>query len=93
MTNESPVSGASATNPATTSAATFSALAILAFVFAFVFYPAGIVCGHIALVRTSRSGQRGHGLALAAVIIGWAFLVLDVVLALTGHLFFSVHTS
>jgi hypothetical protein len=42
------------------------------FVLAFFVSLAAIVCGHIALSQIKRTGERGHGLALAAVIIGYA---------------------
>ena len=32
---------------------------------------AGIIMGHIALVQIKRTGEGGHGLALAGVIIGY----------------------
>ena len=34
---------------------------------------AGIVCGHIALSQIKRTGEGGRGLAIAALIIGYAF--------------------
>lgn len=52
--------------------APYNTLAIVGFVLAFFVSLAAIVCGHIALSQIKRTGERGHGLALAAVIIGYA---------------------
>jgi Domain of unknown function (DUF4190) len=48
-----------------------------------------VIFGHIALVRIRRSGgwQRGTGMALAGVILGWAYVALfalSVVVQATG---------
>ena len=48
-------------------------LAIVALVLAFFVSIAGIVCGYIALGQIKRTGEGGHGLALAAVIVGWVY--------------------
>jgi hypothetical protein len=86
-------SSAPSNAPATTGLAPFSTLAIVAFVFAFVFFPVGIITGHIALARIKSSGERGHGLALAAVIIGYAWLLIDIILFATGNLHFYAHAG
>jgi hypothetical protein len=39
----------------------------------------GIVMGHIALSQIKKSGESGHALALAAVIVGYALTALVVV--------------
>ncbi|ROQ31006.1 uncharacterized protein DUF4190 [Frondihabitans sp. PhB188] len=85
-------SPAASNAPTTSGLAPFSTLAIVAFVFAFVFFPVGIITGHIALARIGRTGERGRGLALAAVIIGYAWLIIDVILFATGHLHFYAFT-
>ena len=38
----------------------------------------GIICGHLALGQIKRTGESGHGLALAGTIIGWVFTGLIV---------------
>lgn len=39
--------------------------------------PAGAICGQVALAQIRRNpGQGGHGMALAAVIVGWVITVL-----------------
>lgn len=53
-------------------------LAIVALIAAFVVPLAGIICGHIALAQIKRSGERGHGLALAGTILGYVFVGLGI---------------
>jgi hypothetical protein len=48
-------------------------MAILALVFAFVFWPAGIVCGHIAKKQIAERGEEGSGLATAGLILSYVF--------------------
>lgn len=43
---------------------------------AFVFAPAGVVCGFIARRQISQTGESGDGLALAAIIVSIAQIVL-----------------
>jgi hypothetical protein len=57
----------------------FNTLAILAFVLVWPTVIVGIILGHIALSQIKRTGERGHGLALAAVIIGWVGIALGIV--------------
>jgi hypothetical protein len=45
-------------------------MAILALVLAFVFAPAGLIMGIIARRQIRRTGEDGHGLALAGIIVG-----------------------
>jgi hypothetical protein len=49
----------------------------------------GLVMGHIALGQIKRTGQTGHGFALAAVIVGWVVTVL-VVLAVVAFIIFMI---
>jgi hypothetical protein len=51
-------------------------LAIIALVCAFVFAPAGIICGIIARRQIRQTGESGDGLALAAIIVSAVQLVL-----------------
>jgi peptidyl-prolyl cis-trans isomerase B (cyclophilin B) len=46
-------------------------LAIASLICAFVFWPAAIILGHMALSQIKKTGQEGHGLALAGTIIGY----------------------
>jgi len=54
-------------------------MAILALVFAFVFWPLGIIFGHVARGQIRRTGEAGGGLALAGLILSYLFLVLLVI--------------
>jgi hypothetical protein len=46
-------------------------MAIAALILVFVFFPVGIVCGHVARGQIKRTGEGGQGLATAALIIGY----------------------
>lgn len=60
----------------------WNALAIIAFVLAFVVPPGGIVCGHIARGQLRSTGEQGDGLALAGLILGYVFTAGIVVFVL-----------
>jgi len=64
-------------------------LAIVAFVLAFFVSIAAIICGYIALGQIKRTGEGGHGLALAAVIIGWVSIGLSIIVVIVYALFFA----
>ncbi len=51
-------------------------LAIVALILAFVVPLGGIICGHIALGQIKRTGEGGHGLALAGTVLGYVFVGL-----------------
>jgi peptidyl-prolyl cis-trans isomerase B (cyclophilin B) len=53
-------------------------MAIAALILAFVFYPLGIVFGHVARRQISRTQEGGRGLATAALIIGYLQLAVMV---------------
>ncbi|QHC67480.1 DUF4190 domain-containing protein [Rathayibacter oskolensis] len=40
--------------------------------------PAAIVLGHVGLVQAGRSGQRGRGIAVAGLVLGYLVVVLAV---------------
>jgi hypothetical protein len=58
-----------------------NALAIVALVASFFVPIAGIVCGHLALSQIRRTGEQGHGMALAGTVIGYTLTGLVVLLA------------
>lgn len=65
-----------------------SVYAVLSLVFAFVVAPLGVVFGHVALVEIRRTQDRGRGLAIAGLVIGYAWtlgIILIVVIAATLH--------
>lgn len=54
-------------------------MAILALVLSFVFAPAGLILGIIAVRQIRTTGEDGHGLAVAGIVIGSIFTALIVV--------------
>ncbi|QHC56250.1 DUF4190 domain-containing protein [Rathayibacter tanaceti] len=67
------------TTPYTPTSDRYNVLAIIGFIAAFVVNIVGIVLGFIALSQIKRTGEKGRGLALAAVIIGFASIVLGII--------------
>jgi len=65
-----------------------SRMAIASVVFAFLFAPVGLILGIIAQRRTRKTGQKGHGLAragvLLSIVVGCAWVTLFGVLANAG---------
>jgi Domain of unknown function (DUF4190) len=59
-------------------------MAIAALILAFVFYPLGIVFGHVARRQINQGRQGGSGLATAALIIGYLQLAVWVGLFLVA---------
>jgi uncharacterized membrane protein len=57
----------------------FNVLAIIGFIASFFISIVGIVLGFIALSQIKRTGERGRGLALAAIIIGFVAIVLSII--------------
>lgn len=65
-------------------------LAIVALVLAFVVPLGGIICGHIALNQIKRTGERGHGLALAGTVLGYVFVGLSILIFIIYIVIFAV---
>ena len=61
----------------------FNVLAIVGFVLSLFLSIIGAILGVIALVQIKRTGQRGRGLALAAIIIGVVFFIIGVIVDIT----------
>lgn len=57
--------------PVSVSVPPTNGMAIAALILVFVFFPVGIVLGHVARGQIKRSGEDGKGLATAALIIGY----------------------
>lgn len=47
-------------------------LAIISFIGAFFVGLLGVILGHLALRQISRTGERGRGLAIAGLVLGYA---------------------
>ena len=54
-------------------------LATLSVVFAFVFAPAGVILGHLALAQIRETGNRGRDRALVGVTLSYVFMTVVVV--------------
>lgn len=54
-------------------------LSIVALILGFVVPLGGIICGHIALNQIKKTGEQGHGLALAGTILGYVFTILGII--------------
>ncbi len=54
-------------------------LATLSVVFAFVFAPAGVILGHLALSQIHETGNRGRDRALVGVTLSYVFITVAVV--------------
>lgn len=61
-------------------------LAVLALVCAFVFAPLGIVFGHISMSQIKKTGEEGHGMALAGLIIGYVITALAILVVVLSVL-------
>jgi hypothetical protein len=55
-----------------------NAFATLSLVFAFLCAPAGALLGHVALAQIRRTGERGHGRAVAGLALSYTFVMLAV---------------
>lgn len=50
-------------------------MAIASLICAFVFAPLGIIFGHVSLAQIKRTGEEGHGLAVAGLVISYVITV------------------
>ncbi|HLC78590.1 MAG TPA: DUF4190 domain-containing protein [Candidatus Nanoarchaeia archaeon] len=57
----------------------YNTLSILAIIFTFAFYPIGLILGIIALSQIKKTQERGRGLALVPIVIGFILLALIVI--------------
>jgi hypothetical protein len=80
----------------TDAARPINTLAIVSLVSAFLVSIAGIVTGHIALSQIRRTGERGRGLAVGGLVVGYAGLVSAVavgaIVAVITASFVSTHS-
>ena len=83
MTDTPPTDGYAAPQPYQYAQAPASerwnVLAIVGFVLAFFVSLGAVICGHIALSQIKKTGEKGHGLALAAVIIGYVGIAIGII--------------
>jgi hypothetical protein len=64
-------------------------LAIVALVLGLTVPPGGIIAGHLALGQIKRTGEAGHGLAQAGLILGYVFTSL-LALYIIGVIVFAI---
>jgi len=59
----------------------YNVLSIVAFVLALVGVPLiGIILGHIGLSQTKSRGERGRGFAIAALVLGYLWLIAQILI-------------
>lgn len=58
-------------------------LAVISFVSAFFVSLVAVVLGHLALGRIKRTGERGRGLAIAGLVLGYAGCIIGAVMIIT----------
>ncbi|OBK78244.1 peptidylprolyl isomerase [Mycobacterium sp. 1274761.0] len=62
-------------------------MAIASLICAFVFAPLGIVFGHISLSQIKRTGEEGHGLAVAGLVISYLVTIGSIIVLIAAVLF------
>ncbi|WP_430645157.1 DUF4190 domain-containing protein [Agromyces sp. GXS1127] len=70
------------TAPATPQTDRWNIWAIAAIITVWFTIILGLIFGHIALSQIAKTGERGRGLALTAVIVGWAGVVAGALIML-----------
>jgi peptidyl-prolyl cis-trans isomerase B (cyclophilin B) len=63
-------------------------MAIASLVCAFLFFPLGIVFGHVALSQIKRTREEGHGLAVAGLVISYVTAVLTLLVVIVLVIFY-----
>jgi peptidyl-prolyl cis-trans isomerase B (cyclophilin B) len=58
-------------------------------VLAFLFSIVGVILGFIALSQIKRTGEQGRGLAIAAIIVGFAEIALGLIFGIIFFAFFA----
>jgi hypothetical protein len=57
----------------------WNVLAIISLVSAFFVSLAAVICGHIALSQIKKTGEKGRGLAIAGLVIGYLGLITGLI--------------
>ncbi|GEM_PF-6343015 len=57
-------------------------LAIASLIVAFIVAPVGAILGHVSLGQIKKNNEGGRGLALAGIIIGWAFTAIGLIISI-----------
>jgi peptidyl-prolyl cis-trans isomerase B (cyclophilin B) len=64
-------------------------MAIASLICAFLFAPLGIIFGHISLSQIKRTGEDGHGLAVAGLVISYLITIAGI-FVLLGMMLFAI---
>ncbi|WP_374946383.1 DUF4190 domain-containing protein [Agreia sp.] len=56
----------------------YNVIAIVGFIASFFINIVGIILGFVALSQIKRTGERGRGLAIAGIIIGFASILVGI---------------
>jgi peptidyl-prolyl cis-trans isomerase B (cyclophilin B) len=67
-------------------------MAIASLICAFVFAPLGIIFGHISLSQIKRTGEEGHGLAVAGLVISY-LITVGTILVMAAVVWFTIAVS
>jgi peptidyl-prolyl cis-trans isomerase B (cyclophilin B) len=62
-------------------------MAVAALIGSLLFAPLGIIFGHISLSQIKRSGEDGHGLAIAGLVIGYLMTIVSIIAIVAMVLF------
>lgn len=68
----------------------YNVLAIVSLVSAFFVSLAAVITGHIALSQIKRTGEKGRGLAIAGLVLGYLGMLAGII---TAIIFFSLIAS
>ncbi|SIS11501.1 DUF4190 domain-containing protein [Williamsia sterculiae] len=89
--NQSPEPAATAVTP--TAPGKTNDLAVAALICGLVISPVGIILGHISLSQIKKRNESGRGLALAGLIIGYAFTAIALIAIIASVMAFSSAVS
>jgi peptidyl-prolyl cis-trans isomerase B (cyclophilin B) len=64
-------------------------MAIASLICAFLFAPLGIIFGHISLSQIKKTGEDGHGLAIAGLVISY-LITIGSIFVLLGMMLFAI---
>lgn len=60
----------------------YNVLAVVSLVSAFFVSLAAVITGHIALSQIKKTGEKGRGLAIAGLVLGYAGMIFGLILGL-----------
>lgn len=60
----------------------YNTMAIVGFILSFFISVVGVILGFVALSQIKKTGEQGRGLAIAAIIIGFAEILLGIILTI-----------